>query len=211
VSDEVGVSAAFLRKTVVDTLRAANTLAQDRVESERTWPTQSGKMPAIIVYDFEENGEDESGGNTGSQFLVTLALTVDCRVESASRQIAEAQLDLLCAQVKVQLLTPPTLTSLVDKIKSVRLAKTFQSEAGKQGAAKHVFIGRLVLELVYRQDYEPTFTQPLDGINYYVDALNVVDPSGTYTPPFNYTPTTPPRIVGPDGRVEISEKIDLPQ
>lgn len=207
-----GTSAAFLRKTAVAALIAANTLAQTRIESARTWPTQSGAMPAIIVYDFDSNGEDQSGGGTAPFFEVTLSLTVDCRVEHASKRTAEAALDLLCAQVKLILLTPPTLIQHVNKIKSVRLAKTYApEEAGGKNTEKHVFIGRFVLELVYFQVWEPTFATGLSGVNYYLDALNVVDPTGIYVPPFAYTPTPEPRTVGPDGRVEIAAKIDLPQ
>lgn len=82
----------------------------------------------------------------------------------------------------------------------------------------HVFSA--VIEIVghTHEIFEPAMASavPLNGINLYVDCVNVFDASGVYTPgtgpgqePFDGLPAA--RQSGPDGRPEIGQSIDIPQ
>ena len=101
--------------------------------------------------------------------------------------------------------------ALFEQIDSV---DTFTDYEGL-GNANH--LAKAVIEIVghthERFDMTPALTLDLNGLNIYVDSVNVFDPNGTYTDqdgPFN--PAAPaPRDAGPDGRAEITMTVDIPQ
>lgn len=187
-----------------------------------TWPSQMGKpsaaAPQLLLYAFSEKNKSLALAGTNPQFERTLTLVVEARIELAVNETNLAltadtaaadplgdTLDRLCGAVKTALLTNAPFVSLFEHIGDCETALKPDGTGARQIENAYV-----AFDLVDTEEFEPVITTRLSGLNLWVDALNVFDPNGTYTPPFPYTPPAAPRTTGPDGRVEIGGEITIP-
>ena len=193
-----------LREMVIDALKVANTLAGERVYSPRDWPVNAKDMPAILVDDQRE--ESESRGNAGfPAFLTTTFIVVDGRVERGTEELAKADLATLRGQIKVAILASYTIIASVEQVVGIRSECRVSAEAKKH-------VGELRMEFAFRypEDFEPTITDTLEGVDLHADLEAPFDAAGTYSdPPFPEAVHPAPRTSGPDGRDEAALSIDL--
>jgi hypothetical protein len=183
----------------------------------RTWPTQSpapGKPapPAtILCYTFRDHKETRAPAGTSPHFKTTLTLVLEPRIENpqaSGASAVDAQLDALCLAIEGAILQQANLLTLVEIVSAVETQLKYD-DRGQRVLGNAV----MAFDLVYDEVYEPIETTLFNGANLYIDALNVFDPTGQYTPPFPYpvqpgSPTSP-RIKGPDGRPEIAEQVSV--
>jgi len=208
-----------VRNAAVEILKAAATSAGNNVVSDDSLPVPTGSMPKLQVYTPREDSVAVSSAGTEPQLSTTLTLVVAGKVEGAVQATVEAQRDTLALACKQALLGgvagQPLLSSFAEKFGRVAVEYRLEGvdapgAAGKGGAAQFVGHFGLTIELIYSETFQPAIATDFGGMNVYVDAQQPADPSGTYTPPFGYTPTPAPRTIGPDGRVEIGATFDLP-
>lgn len=188
-----------------------------------TWPSQLGKAtaaaPQLLLYAFQEKNKSLALAGTAPEFETTLTLVLEVRIEIAVTESNTAltsvtppadpmgdTIDNLCRAARRALLTNMAFVSLFSHIGDGECALKPDGTGLRQ-----IENAYLSLDVVFNETFEPVITERLSGFNLYLDALNIVDPSGTYAPPFAYTPTPAPRDAGPDGRVEIGATFDLPQ
>lgn len=177
-----------------------------------TWPTQAGaagRAPAanqLLLYTYRGRKDTVSPAGTAPQFKSTLTLVVEARVEQGGIDaVTDTALDALCQAVEEALLGTPDFLKLFEHVASWEVQNKYDDKGQRR-------IGNAIIavELAYHEQFPPIMgIVAFAGVNLYVDSLNIDDPTGTYEPPFLYTPTPAPRDGGPDGRVEATAQIDL--
>lgn len=168
-------------------------------------PLQKGQQPSIIIYaDDHKEGAGSAGAKT---FRTTVTLTIQITGEGATADAATTQAEALNDVAETALFGSPDFVALFEAIDQVTTTTDYQGTSGRG----HTAFAIMIIEAHATEIFDPRIDTDLTGLNIYVDALNVaMDPNGTYTPPFAYTPTDAPRTAGPDGRAEIAAKIDTP-
>lgn len=157
---------AHLRQRAVAALKAAHTLAGQRVFSPRDWPTWHNDYPVLLVQTPRERKESVARGVP--QFTTICHLAVTARVEAASAEAAEADLETLCGQIEAALLTDYELISHLQQIASVetRLEVTAETRS-------HIGEAQLDFGLEFYEVFDPitpsSAVPPLDGIDVHPD------------------------------------------
>lgn len=183
---------------------AGQTIAGPRVYAASAWPTVLPIEPYIV---FEPVDEDKVSAGLGApQFNTTAIIVLHGRVTAAAQAAdgaANAVRQVLKAfrrQIEVAVINDYALTRSVSSFASVR-SRIKTEDSGRQ------LVGEVAVEfrLAFYQGpelFHPAEADPIDEVRIYADLVNVADPSGTYTPPFDYPVTNAPRSAGPDGRIE---------
>lgn len=204
-----------LRDAAVAALKAANTLAGQRVYSPRDWPTWNGIHPAIIVRTPNESAQ--SLGPVGvPTFNTTITLTISGRTERDSEAHADADARTLAQQIKSAILQNGQFI----KTQAVQQFVGFTSriEVTAEGR-QHIGDVTVSFSIEVFQVYEPTIDAagdpigtPLTNVRIHIDAIEPFDASGTYAnAAFPDAVTPAPRQSGPDGRDEGALTLTLPQ
>lgn len=171
--------ATEIREAAVASLLAYQTIAGDRVESERVDPVESGDTPRLIVM-ADDAAEGISRGGAAPAFRTTLTLMIHAQVEHAQRGDAVAALDTLIAQVKDALLGDPDWVRLSENIPSLRVTRSFKGDN-----ARIIGDGRIVITCTWIEIYPPRITTPLSTVT-----LTTIKPAGT--PPVSAEINLPP-------------------
>lgn len=149
--------AAMLRDLTARTLIAQATLAEGRVEQERSLPLTDGEMPGIIVVT-DESGEGQY--QAGPRFLVTGNLQIRCFVQRARLEDALTDLDTLIWQVKDALFGEPAWVRAANQILSFNVKALFKGNQNQQLGEAAIAIQCQWLERIALRD-----TVPLTGMN----------------------------------------------
>lgn len=198
---------AQVRNKALQLLQAAITTAGATFTSSKDTPVEGGDptTPAreIIVYTVDR----KTGiGDVPPQFKTEVLITIEVSVEDETKDAAEALTDSLCEIVENTLLGNTQFTSLFEGFDSVETDMNYRGTA----ATMHTFTAVIEIKAHVTEIFEPTdITDPLSGVNIYVDSVNVFDPNGAFNPPFAYGVSDAPRGRGPDGRDEICGKVDI--
>jgi hypothetical protein len=192
-----------IQDAAVAVLRSQATLAGDNVEADRIDPLPAGGAPHIIVYAGTEATPFSTAGGPPA-FVQRCTMVVQCLVSRADKDTARADVNAMIAQVHLALLEDPVWTRMPAIVESMRVTRTFTGSTGLVEAD-----GRIEFVLTWREDYQVRVATPLNLLMLRVDTAQPFDPSGSYQP--DYPVAAPPRVVGPDGRIEIGAQIPLPQ
>lgn len=187
------------------------TMAGPRVYAPRDWPSWDRLYPVLFVSAPLER-KDGLGRNTAPQFFTTSTVRISGRVSEpaavndAAAGAAEAALWTLQRQVEVAVINAISFSAQVQQIPRVTTRLAFSSEG-----ATHLAGITTDLEIEFYQDasdFAPVPGTPIRRLGLVGDLVNVADPSGTYTPAFDYPVNPAPRTEGPDGRAEV--RADVP-
>lgn len=194
------------------------TVAGSSVYMPKDWPVQQSNVPILKIDQPTET--KESLGKSGIKFLSTCHLEVIGEVSSpatssdASAGAVLTALGIFQREIEVAIIGNPVLfggsaVGLIEQMKSVTTKMATNADGALvRGAVSMTF------EMTYYQGEEdfqqPTLTQ-IQRFHLYADLINVADPTGTYTPPMDYTPTSEPRTIGPDGRIEGEIEVEITQ
>ena len=192
-----------IRASTVSVLMAQNTLAGENVELDRVDGVEPGDMPRLIVFSEEEGAGVSSAGGPPA-FDMTLTLVVQALVERAARDDVVRDLDTLILQTQLALLEDPVWNRLGGEVATMRVSRTFRGDADMI-----VGDGRIQFTLTWRENYETRLGPTLTGVNLNIDTGRPADPNSDYQN-VEFPAAPPPRQHGPDRRVEIAAKIDLP-
>jgi hypothetical protein len=172
-----------MRDLAVTLLQQANTLAADRVESNRATDVDEDEMPFLGVYTGQELKLSATQG-TNPIFQVTLTLHVDVRVAHADLAAAEYMLDALIGQVQDALLTSaafwmpqPNGSRLVRNVAKIEI-----HSGVKQDAEVNYGVGQVSFDVEYSDSYAIAITQPLDTITF-TSTPNEAPPAVPALPP----------------------------
>lgn len=217
--------AAFLTQPTASTWP---TIAAQRVYMPRDWPVQEVDVPILKIGSWTET--KESSGKAGINFTTTMFLEVIGEVSRTAEENDQAAGKVLTAlgmyqrEIELAIIGDPVLfgglwpdwgtytggdkPGLIQELKSVE-TKMITKADGKvhRGSVSMIF------EMNFYQGtdhFQQPVTVDITRLHLYLDLINVADPLGTYVPPMTYTPTAPPRTVGPDGRVEGELDITIP-
>ena len=164
----------------VKILRAANTLAADRVEIERGPDVVAEEMPFLSVTTGSETKLLVTEG-TDALYEATLTLHIDVRVGSADLIETKRQLDTMIGQVQDALLQSPDFwmpqpngSKLLRKVPKIEILSGI-----KQDAEINYGVGQVSIDLFYGDAYTIDYTQDLASI-----AVTVA--------PFTAAPAAPP-------------------
>jgi hypothetical protein len=193
---------AQVRTVGITLLQAAITQAGAQFSTSKDTPVEAGLTPAIIVY---TDDRKVGVGASPPQFRTRVLTTVEITVEGDTLASAEALLDTLCELTENTLLGSPAFIRLFEGIDSVETRIEYRGV----DAERHTFAAVIEIEGHVTEIFEPTIEQPLNGINVYVDSINIFDKEGTYVPPFVYPVGDAPRPSGPDGRPEGGFTVDF--
>ncbi|MEX3691882.1 hypothetical protein AB3X91_09070 [Paraburkholderia sp. BR14263] len=177
---------SIIRQAVVAAL-TGTTDAGNNVFFARTWPTQPGSYPVLLVPPLDETGQ--SWGNSGAPaFNVTVTLRVFARFQEngsepgstpdAGSAAAAIALERLRDQVKAAIINNPALMGFAGPIQqfSAFRCHTTQIAEGEEPLAQMAI--EIDMETVQGPDdfYQPV-TVPLEGID-----VTVRQPDGTTQP-----------------------------
>lgn len=151
--------ADVVRQDVVRRLLAYRTSAADRVLESHSAPIDDDQLPALIVYTPME-GTDRSG-EAALEYEVTLTLHIEARVKGTALAKASKALGLLISEVLDCLLSDPEFVKKFERIPSRNIRTTFPA-----GSAVELGEADIVLELVYRDRYEPSLKAPFLGVSF---------------------------------------------
>lgn len=189
------------------------TVAGANVFSPRTWPVDLGLLPILLVQAPEER-KTSLGPNAPSFDVVTTVrvigrLTFKASVNDAAAAAALAALQTFQRQIEIAVINAYDLMQVISEFPTIDTKLEVKSEGDQP-------IAELTMDFAVKfyqgpEAFAQPVTNPLEEFAAYGDLLNVFDPNGTYTPPFDYTVPDAPRTTGPDGRVEIGAVIELPQ
>lgn len=194
------------------------TAAGERVYVPRTWPTEPGTMPLIVLEPGKET--QRSKGRSVPQFDVVGGVRARGRVYAKSGAgdagaiAALAAACILKRQMEVAIVGRRELRLLVQSVATVETTVTI----GREG---EVVFGEVLMEFgldYYRgpDEFHPTGGDPLEELALYADLLNVFSSTGDFTgqpdaTPFVADAAPAPRDAGPDGRAEGAFIVPLPQ
>lgn len=203
---------------VVDAIKAGATMAGQNVFDPRSWPTELGDMPIVLV---EMPSEEKAGhGRSGAPMftgVVTVPvigrLTAKALAGDAAAPALRAALGVLQRQIERAVVNDYALRRAIQKHAFIR-AKRQVSAEGEQ------LVGQLAMEFgleIYQgpEDFHPVEGEPLEELAIYADLLNVFSPTGDFAADPHATPwvadaEASPRDTGPDGRAEGAFVVTLP-
>lgn len=192
------------------------TAAGARVFDPRTWPTNPGEMPIILVQcpKQQKKGKGRSGAPS---FDCIATIRVIGRVYAlaqagdAAATAALAAASALERQIEVAIVNDYALKREVQAFAQIDIVTGVN---GKEGEA---IFGETVLDFhldFYQEpaDFAPIAADPLDELHIFADLVNVFSPTGTFDEtPFAADAEPDPRISGPDGRLEAAAIHIIPQ
>lgn len=172
---------AQLRDTAAAQLVAANTLAGASVFVPRDWPTNTGTYPAILVQAYRER-KDARGHSQVPQFIATARLSIVGRIQGATAESVESQLDDFCEEIELAILTCQAILQNVSRIAYVETDMGVSSE-GRQ----HIGEVQLDFGLEYSVDIDPiedSSVSPSAAVPFQTASVSIVEPAGTTQPGF---------------------------
>ncbi len=152
---------ADLRDTAVALLVAANTLAQDRVQSNRAADVTPEDMPFLGVYTGHEVKLLDTDGGTDPLYAATLTLNVDVRVESADLVAAETDLETLIGQVQEALLTAPAFYMPLRGARRVRKVSRIEIQSAVRDGDSFLGVAQIGLDIEYSDLFTPAIPDTL--------------------------------------------------
>lgn len=193
------------RKLRLAALAALGKLDGVAIDSPGDWDTPSRKLPALKV---RTNGETKLPLSRGAiDFTTTVVLEVKMAVEASTAEAAQDELEDLGARVEDALYSDVELVRLIQQVSNVTSQAAYSSEAMKHIASMEMAIA---LESFEAFEPHPEEAVPLEGLDVFVDSINVYDTNGNYTQtPFPSSVQASPRTAGPDGRAEGGLNIEL--
>ena len=166
------------------------------------WPSQTEKMPAVLVRAVRSTKEQLHPGQ--ANFTSVIVIELESRVASTSAAKVQDELEALDARIEVALLTDYRLMSLVQRI-HIETESTFTAEG-----RLHADGTRWQVSCQLVEEFVPVYReQPLEGMDVHIDLVNRFDAVGTYDTPFPDVVAPAPRDAGPDGRDEARLSIDF--
>lgn len=199
------VQAAFIVALTGTTGAGANVFAP------RDWPTPLGDLPMLMLQAPKEHkgslGPNAPAYDVSTTIRVIGRLTGKAIADGAAAGVLLTALGVLQRQIEAAVINNYELYRIISEIESVDTENAVKSEGNQP-------IGEVTMDFVckFYQGPEafaqPTLT-PIAELAVYGDLVNVFDPNGTYTKPFNYPVAPAPRTAGPDGRVEAGAIVAL--
>lgn len=189
-----------------------------RVLTGQQWSIGVDQLPALLVDMREESKVARSGNNGPPSYDVTASMVVRARavvpVHAGAAlhgvdhgPAAEAVLDAWLHAIQEALLGEASFVSRFSAIPTVRVETQVVSDASSMIAEAGV-----TFEMTWIEEYPPRIDDALATVSLRVDAIDPFDPAGNYGAILNFpAPSAPPRLRGPDGRVETGLDISLPQ
>lgn len=171
------------------------------------WNTPPEDLPVIMLR--STGDQKQAVAMAQPNFETTVTLEIEAKLEGASDEEAQDDIEALGARIEQVLFTDYALSALVQKWASVQTRTGVSSEGRKHvGAFKMLINVELFEEFdAYAEDPAPAF----EGANIHVDTAMPFDPTGAYeNPPFPAAVNPEPRTSGPDGRDEGGLTITLP-
>ena len=165
-----GLTAKQFQDLAISTLRAACTLAADRVYEQRDWPTGPGMMPAMLVKVTKERCVSLSR-NGPYAFNTTFTLVVIARQAGITPEVVSPDLLLMVEQIKNAFLANQEFNQNVQQFVSIETDVVVSAEA-KQAFGE---VG-MQLEVEIFQEYGPDDGVPLTEIH-----GTITDPSSGAT------------------------------
>lgn len=193
------------------------TVAQERVYYPRDWPIEEIDIPILKI---GVPTEQKVGlGKSGIQFETTCSLTVYGEVSANGESDDQAANKVMTAlgmfqrEIELTVIGDPVLFGGAQPglIENLQAVTTKYETTAKGSKARGAFA--MTFEFNFYQgteDFRQPPTYDIARFHIYADLINVADPSGTYTPPLDYTPTPAPRTEGPEGRIEFEAEVEIP-
>lgn len=178
--DEAPITRKAIRQAAAERLAAAGTIAGSRVFGFRVLPVPDDKLPALLVYTDQDNGDNTSAGSP--VFRRSIDLVIECVLAGTSDDGLGDALDDFAEAATYALLGDPAWTSQFEKVKSVRV-----EFAAVIDGARRIACAKVTISIQFSAEYPP----PADS----ADDLSTVGLS------LDTLPT--------DGRVELAAVIDL--
>lgn len=189
-----------------------NTDAGDRVYLPRDWPTGASLLPAILLSNPKEH--KESKGPNAPEYDVYGTFRVKARSATkatpgnAAAGAMLTELQTLQRQIETTVVNNYALYLMIEQISGIETETSTLSDGALE-------VGELTMDFVVKFYQGPEAFAPIDFediqvFNAFGDLESIFDPNGTYMPPFPYPVPAAPRIVGPDGRVEIAVSETMP-
>jgi hypothetical protein len=152
-----------LRDGTIAMLKAANTIAGDRVGKEPTVPIQADNLPILAVYVPAEHKTSISEGGA-PLYKAALTLHVEARVANADPSKVVSDLDVLLDQAQIALLCNPHFmrsspTWPIEYVTEIIVRSQIDGDG-------EVFIGKGFVSLIvtYRDEYPPALPDELKRI-----------------------------------------------
>lgn len=209
-----------LRLAVVGALQAVQAANQiQTIDSPGDWNTPPEKLPAILVRG--GRGRKDSVVRGMAEFNTVILLELEARIAATTAAAAQDAIEALAYVIENTVYNDYNVVGMVQQFASVDEEFEVTADGGKHYGGVKMAISCEMFEA-----FDPTAAAPaasqwpapevvpvtLTSMGIHLDATNVYDPSGTYTPSTDappYTPTPAPRTTGPDGRDEGALSIPL--
>jgi hypothetical protein len=148
---------AQYRQIVAEQLIAANTMASIRVYQSRAIPTGQEVLPAILLQTPSDQKVSRVRG--APQFTETFDMVIVARVQTATYQTAERDIELFVEQIELAILANTATVNPVQQFESVTTQIVVDGSAGK-------FLGEasMTFRVETFQAYDPVALTPLQQI-----------------------------------------------
>ena len=125
-----GISRRQLQAAAIETLRAADTLAADRVFEPRDWPTKPDLFPVLLVQAPRDRKKGLLPGQL--QFDTTITLVVVGRVWGTDPDAINESLDVLAAQIENALMLTEGFALAIQQFVTIETQSVVSAEAKQQ-------------------------------------------------------------------------------
>lgn len=167
---EAAITRKAIRNDAAARLVAAGTPAGSRVYGFRTTPVPEDKLPALLVYVANDNGENRS--IAVPVFRRVVELSAECIIAGGTDEELGDTLEDFADGVTGALLNDPEFVRQFEQIPSVR----YEAVAVIDGA-RRMACGKLTFSLQFSAEYPPTLA---DAVNLSTVELSVdtIEPAG---------------------------------
>lgn len=195
-----------LRRDTARALTDLPFLGPGRVFNSRTIPLRRDLLPAARVWIDSDELENQSTLHNAGLFTGDLRLVVQIVCEDAADPALADRLDLYCDAAIARLLTDPEWMCHTDLVRSVSTAISTDATGEMR-----VAVGTVVLALRYGTHIPLAIPDALERVLLEIDAIDPAADPNTTSPPADVPGGYPGGAPGPEGRIEVSVPIDLPQ